>query len=244
MEWVGFDVAGELDTADRYGLLARMRDSGARRGVQLRGFALGSTVQLLLDGPRAEVGRAVAVTKMGTVQAAGYRGRSLTLGPTRRRPVARPASALVALHRGAGCPLANPWTSHRDLLGLRIAPFFDAAQWRIDPRWVHVEAGGRALPVREARERRPLAELLDTAGAVLGVLPADRTCFGLFVHLASRLGWTQKPIASALMVTPRRVRQLKRQPTRGLQAALLSVADERLGPPDRRRDTFGHSAGA
>lgn len=232
MEWVEFEVAGELDTAARYGLLERMRNAGGRRGVRMLGFSLGSTVRLLLQGPSHEVGQAVAVTKMGTVQAVSHRGGRVELGPTARRRVNDPSTALVELHRRKDrCPLTDPWSSHRDLLGLRHAAFFDPTGWHIDPRWVHVQAGGNALPVRPVRDRRPLDELLRTAGAVLGVLPADRACFGLFVQLAIQLGWQQKPIARALMVTPRRVRQLCRVPVRGKRAALLSLGDERLRAP-------------
>lgn len=232
MEWVEFEVHGELNTAQRYRLLDRVARAASRRSVRLLGFSVDTTVRLLLAGRPDPVGTTVAVTKMGTVQAAAHAGRALSLGETRRRRIFEPSRALVQLHRREGrCPLSDPWTSHRDLLGLRHAPFYDATAWHIDPRWVHVEAGGGALPIREAADLHPLDEVMKTAGAVLGVLPADRACFPLFVHLATRLGWEQKPIARALMVTPRRVRQLKARPARGLRAGLLSLADDRLRAP-------------
>lgn len=231
MECIEFDVTGTLDSQARYGLLQRLQHTAGRRDVQVRGFALGARIRLLLSGDEDGIAGAIAFTKMGTIQAEAHRNHPVYFGPTRRRAVWDASRALVELHRTEGCPLSDPWTSHRDLLGYRMAPFFDPSPWRLDPRWVHVQAGGLPLPQRHEDRRRPLADLLRTAGSVLGVVPADRACFGLFTHLASALGWRQDAIAAALMLTPRRIRQLKAVPEPRLHTALLCVADERLRAP-------------
>ena len=232
MECIEFDVTGTLDSLARYGLLHRLQHTAGRRGVQVRGFALGDRIRLLLAGDEDSIAGTVAFTKMGTIQAEAHRDRTVYFGPTKRTVVWDPARALVQLHQvREGCPLADPWTSHRDLLGFRVASFFDPSPWRLDPRWVHVKAGGLPLPQQPERDRRPLGELLRTAGSVLGVVPANRACFGLFTHLASALGWRQEAIAAALMLTPRRIRQLKAVHEPRLHTALLCAADERLRAP-------------
>ncbi len=107
--------------------------------------------------------------------------------------------------------LASPWSSHRDLLGFRRALFFDASvlEGRVNAWRVHEEIQGAELSmVTPDLSRRPLAHLLRVAAAVLGVLPTNRRCFGLFVRLGRLAGWKVREIAEALILTERRVRQL------------------------------------
>lgn len=227
MERVVFEVEGELGVAARYALLSRLYEASLRRGVEVMGFAIDRDVRLLLRGRPSCITDAVRFTKMGTVQSHARRARHLVLGPTRRDPVWDPYRALVQLHRTDGCPLGSPWTSHRDLLGYRRARFYDPGVWALDARWIHIQAGGDALPVRAVVEKRPLDELLRVAGAVLGVLPANRSCFGLFAQLASRLGHRSGDIADALMLTPRRIRQLRARPHPMVDTALICAGDPR-----------------
>jgi hypothetical protein len=70
--------------------------------------------------------------------------------------------------------------------------------------------------------------LLRVSAAVIGVLPSDRRCFRLFVHLARMAGWETVNLASALALTPRRVRQLAAEDEPDLPLALWAFDDPRL----------------
>jgi len=198
------------------------------------GFSVVDRALLLLEGTDAAVSSALAAIKVGTARAPNLPGG---LGLTRRIQVHDPIGALVAVH-GHGIegsdPLANPWSSHRDLMGFRVASFYDAAVWdgRIDPRLVHIRAGGRAMP-RDATAslelpRRDLHTCLRVSAAVLGVLPGSRCSMRLFAQLSRRAGQRQIDIASAALLTPRRIRQLEREPEPLLPVALRSLGDQRL----------------
>ncbi len=133
-------------------------------------------------------------------------------------------------------PLSTPWTSHRDLLQLRRAPFYDASvlEGRLDPRELHLACGGQPLPPGwppPPGEREALSLLLRVAGGVLGRMPADRRCFHLFVQLARVRGWHTRAIADALVLTRRRIRQITAEGVCGqkLDMALATLADPRLG---------------
>lgn len=232
MELVTFPL-GPASASVRYSLLARVHDGERARNVRLLGFAVGPDVQLLLEGTPDAVRATVTAAKVGTARASGGPPK---LGPSRFSTPSDGLSALVELHRdaGPGGPLATPWTSHRDLLGFRTAPFFDRRVWagRIDPRRVHVEAGGGPLPFGWPpdldADPADLGLVLRVAGAVLGVLPADRACFRLFAHMSRALGVRQLDVAAALSLTPRRIRQLVAEPEPALRVGLLALSDPRL----------------
>ena len=84
-----------------------------------------------------------------------------------------------------------------------------------------------AFTVRESR-RRGDGKQRQKQRILLGVLPADRRCFRLFVHLGNARGWSTQDLAAALALTARRVRQLKASPEPMLRVALMSLADPRL----------------
>lgn len=232
VELVTFPL-GPASASVRYGLLARLHEGGRARDVRLLGFSVGHEVRVLLEGPADAVRATVTAAKVGTARASGGPSR---LGPSRFRTPTDGLTALVDLHRepGPDGPLGNPWTSHRDLLGFRTAPFFDRRVWagRIDPRRVHVEAGGGPLPFGWPpdldADPADLGLVLRVAGAVLGVLPADRACFRLFAHMTRALGVRQLDVAAALSLTPRRIRQLVAQPEPALRLGLLALSDPRL----------------
>jgi hypothetical protein len=233
VERVDFEI-GPCAPAVRYGLLTRVRATADVREVRLLGFALTEQASFLLEGSPAAIASAVTAAKVGTVRAGSGPRR---LGPTERRPVGDAIAELVALHRTpvahGESPLASPWSSHRDLLGFRVAPFFDRRVWagRIDARLVHVLAGGGDLPRGWPPEPDAAADpavCLRVAGAVLGVLPADRVCFRLFAHLARASGVRQLDAAEALALTPRRLRQLTSQPEPLLPVARTVLGDHRL----------------
>ncbi|MCA9492790.1 MAG: hypothetical protein KC621_22810 [Myxococcales bacterium] len=232
MELVEMGMQGVWTAAARYALLERVRRQADARDLALVGFDVGRRVRLLLVGDGRAVRTLASGVRSGTVQALGS---TQTLGrPVYRRAV-DPKEALVALHAEAvepgTDPLGTPWSSHRDLLGYRSAPFFDAGWWagRVDPAWVHERCGGAALPPRRPRPAgRGLDLPLRVSAAVLGVLPADRRAFRLFSHLARWDGARQIDIADALMLTPRRIRQLQAEPEPRLRAAAMALADGRL----------------
>jgi len=223
----------------RYGILERLARSAKRLGVEVVAFGFGrGELRAVLEGRRNAITNVVRGVKVGTTRAALAWKTEVSFAPTLRWAVSRRglAEAVAWAHRapvdaGAIGPLASPWSSHRDLLGYRDAQFFDghALRERVDAGAVHALAGGGALPLAGASRTAPsLSLLLRLAAAVVGVLPADRRCFRLFVHLARRLGWRTRDLASALMLTGRRIRQLAtgREPL--VHVALLSLADPRL----------------
>lgn len=219
MERVSFAVGGEGSVAFRYAVLERAQRMCGAHGVALLGFRVDTRLTLLVEGARTAIGRALHGLKTGTARSDGVPGR---LGRTRR--VVRPPFALhdelVALHR-AEVPLESPWTSHRELLGLRDAGFVDRSVWhgRIDPRRVHLEAGGGPLPVGvpvplaprgRAARRAHIDRCLRVAAATLGVLPGDRRSMPLYAQLGRETRTPQIALADAVLLTPRRIRQLQR----------------------------------
>lgn len=230
MELVELDVAGGWDAAARYDVLDRVKRLADRRRVTFAGFDLSSRVRLLLGGPRPAITGLVSSLKSGTAQTS--RG-SHRLREERRQEVPVPARALAALHADAvagGEPLSTPWSSHRDLLGYRMASFFDPSWWagRVDPRGLHLVAGGGPLPSMPRPQRGSLDLSLRVSAATLGLLPADPGSFRLFAHLARWDGARQIDIAAALMLTPRRIRQLQSTPEPRLLRAATALGDPRL----------------
>lgn len=222
----------------RYPLLERARLLSERAGVELLAFGFAAdSVRLVVEGPEPAVRAFVKALKVGTVMAAAAHGVDLA-GRNDSRVRMGTFEAVAWAHRGpvedgAGDVLASPWSSHRDLLCLRSAAFFDATalRARVDARAMHAVLGGDPLP-----EGWPPADfhvdnlpiLLRVAGAVLGRLPADRRCFRLFVHLAKARGFRAAAVAAALSLTTRRVRQLLAEPEPLCDVALRCLADGRL----------------
>ncbi|MBW2258627.1 MAG: hypothetical protein JRI25_29115 [Deltaproteobacteria bacterium] len=215
----------------RYGILERLARSAGRLGVKVVAFGFGrGELRAVLEGGRDAITNVVR----------GVWKAEVSFAPTLRWNLhpRRLAEAVAWAHQapvdaGASGPLASPWSSHRDLLGYRDAQFFDghALRERVDTREVHALAGGGELPLarpRLGRTGESLSLLLRLAAAIVGVLPADRRCFRLFVHLARQLGWGTSDLARALMLTGRRIRQLAtgREPL--VRVALRSLADPRL----------------
>lgn len=222
----------------RYGVLCRISAACERQGVRWLAFALGAKeLRMVLGGPERAISNVLRGVKVGTVRASASSGVPLRWSETARDEV--PTSVALEepiawahrlpLEAGLSDPLASPWTSHRDLMGYRSAPFFDLCL-DIDADAVHARCGGRSLPEPAAPPGgfESLSTLLRVAGGVLGVLPNDRRCFGLFVHLARERGWRTKELASALMLTGRRIRQLAATDQPRLELALAALGDPRL----------------
>jgi len=220
----------------RYGLLERLNRTASERGVEVLAFGLGrEEVRLMLRGDDAAVLNVVRGTKVGTQRAVEWAGGDLWFGETRREVVDEVEEAVAWCHRlpvdeGAAGPLASPWTSHRDLLGWRRAEFFDAERLRalVDVAQVHRRLGGHDRPARRYRgpKREPLNALLRVAAAVRGTLPTDKRSWGVFCQLARARGWDAQEVGRALMLSPRRVRQLCE-----VREPMLRVAIRTLGDP-------------
>lgn len=230
------------ELTERYELLERVRASCDRHRVDFLAFRLTERrLEVVLDGKPESVQRALVGLRRGVAHAFGRRGRALRLQVAAGEPIYDLHATLVELHRptvdgtpdATLDPLVSPWTSHRDLMALRRAPFIDGdlAAARVDARQVHLEAGGGSLPPGwppDASSRVSLELLLRVASAVLGVLPADRRSFSIFAHLARRAGYRVSTIAEALTLTPRRIRQFLAEDPDLLPAAITTLADPRL----------------
>ncbi|MFT4623457.1 MAG: hypothetical protein ACI8PZ_002113 [Myxococcota bacterium] len=225
----------------RYDLLSRLGRCAERQGASLLAFGFsGPQVRFVVEAADAQsVTNLLRGLRIGTGRAA----RSWNM------PLGRPYSEwsafgegqllprVVWAHRGpltegAESALASPWSSHRDLMGLREMSSFDpsALVARVDPAIVHARVGGRALPELRPQlaERPDLFSILRVAAGIRGVLPADRKCYRLFVHLARYAGWSTDAIAEMLDRTRRRVRQLhaEGEPLRAI--GVVCLADPRL----------------
>lgn len=220
----------------RYGLLRRLAASAADRDATLLAFGIGDhEVRLVLEADPQTAYHLVRGVKAGTSRAARSWDVVVMWGDTTVREVAEDRLALeVAWCHRVGDdpdPLATPWTSHRDLLGYRHADFFDPIplRARVDALDVHRRAGGAPLPSRATSvDDAGLNGLLRVAAAVLGVLPANRRCFRLFVHLARAAGYRTPELARALQLTGRRIRQLAQGDEPLLPLAMAHLDDPRL----------------
>lgn len=223
----------------RYALLDRIAACAHRREVALLAFGLGGdALRLVVEGEPESRNNLVRGVKVGTVRQVSAVGERLLFVETLREPARGGVhGAVVRAHRlpmlhGASGPLDSVWSSHRDLLGFRRAPFFDPAVVRrqVVPARVHEALGGGALPEGWPPQtgQFPLPLLLRVAAAVVGTVPADPRCYATFVQLARTHGHATADIARALAVTPRRVRQLGQVPAAMVPAAARSLADDRL----------------
>ena len=226
----------------RYSFLERLAKCAEKNGVTILAFGIGDfDVRLVLEGGDDQIRNTIRGLKVGTTRAAKSWGVHMVWGQTMRWMWPRDAAleAAVAwahsapLDSGAHGPLSSPWSSHRDLLMFRRARFYDASvlDGRVDPRLVHKMVGGSPLPKGwppSPDQRESLSLLLRVAASVLGVLPADRRCFQLFVHLALTRGWASLDVAGALCLTDRRIRQLRGVEEPLLPTALVALGDSRL----------------
>lgn len=224
-----------LSTADRHALLQRIQRASRQREATLLAFGLGNNeVRLIFEGSLDACEQVLRAVKIGTVRTVRRRQPSFDSLPhaLSRLGANELAEAVAWCHTPVPVddPLAWPWSSHRDLLGLRDAAFFDARtlRRRVSARRVHSLAGGGSLPRRTRLKRVGLNTLLRAAAAVLGRLPADPKSFAIFVQLAKELGYATGELARALNLTTRRVRQLAAQPHPMTSVAALYLVDERL----------------
>ncbi|MCB9682847.1 MAG: hypothetical protein H6733_15375 [Alphaproteobacteria bacterium] len=220
----------------RYALIRRLAASARSHDVLVLAFGLGAQeLRLVLEGDAVAQANVVRGTKAGTCRVSRSVGRPLVWGDTVCDDIAEAelTSAVAWCHDvdGDADPLQNAWTSHRDLMGFRQSDFYDPAVLgdRVDPQDVHARAGGGSLPSgRVTEDGSGLDHMMRVSAAVLGVLPADRRCFRLFVHLARERGWQTAELARALMLTGRRIRQLAQGDEPLLDVAQAHLADRRL----------------
>ena len=150
-------------------------------------------------------------------------------------------------------PLAWPFSSHRDVFGLRCADWFSPAgilsrlDQKLDGRWLHRKAEGRPpVPVLDAPvlQKHPVEDMAIMARAVASVFGisedelADRTdrafeARSCLVSVARWHGWHAASIARFLEKSPRQVQRLGRDDTPSVRAALATLRDPRLRPTGR-----------
>ncbi|MGC6492262.1 MAG: hypothetical protein ACON5B_05415 [Myxococcota bacterium] len=126
-------------------------------------------------------------------------------------------------------PHTTPWSSYRDLMGLRFAGFFnpEVTRARLDTR--ELEFGGHHPSIGQPATRRPgLQTILVQVAHVLGVSNHDRRAFGLFAQVGRRLGFRPKMLADALLLTTRRIRQLNARPHPHLHDAMTVIEQARV----------------
>ena len=216
-----------LGPSFRYDALRRIGRCARERGVLVLAFGFAADeLRLVLEGEPPAIQEAIRGLKVGTIRASIRWGLRLRTGDCWRSQVVDLLEAVVWAHRGpieAGATevLGSPWSSHRDLLGYRRSDFYDrrVLVHRVDPARVHRAFGVSPLRVPRPGARPDLSLQLRVAAAIRGVLPADRRCFRLFVHLARSRGVTNGEIADALQLTARRIRQLASEPEPDLTVA-------------------------
>jgi hypothetical protein len=217
---LGVQFAADAEIA-RHALVAAV--SRVRGSAELVAFGFGPTrLHLVLDGDDAAVAHMLG--RVGR----SVRHRQGVRAPLLLRPGVELLPAVAEAHRavlelGVLCPLDSPWSSHRDAMGYRRSPWYDAnVLGDLDRRALHALAGGRALaegwPLA-APPREPLDVLFNVACEVHGHLPGDRRAFPLFAQLAREQGWRPLDVAGALRLTRRRVHQLLHVPQPGLDVA-------------------------
>ncbi len=213
---------GREADAVRYALLSRFsRALGGRAHLLAYGFG-SSALHLVVEGEPDAVRAGIGRIRCSVAHRVGVHA-ALDLRPPDDLIDAVAEAHRAATELGDPCPLASPWSSHRDVLGYRTCPFYDpTGVTQLDRRELHARAGGRPLPrgwtVPAAREE-PLNVLFTVACEVQGHLPGDRRAFPLFAQLARERGWRPCDVASALRVTPRRVHQLYNVPRQHLDVA-------------------------
>lgn len=216
----------------RYELLERIAAATSSRGIAILGFGLGADrLRLVVDGDEAALDAAIHGVRSATSRQVRRDGKDLVWGETRRGALVESelTDAVLWAHAAVeGDSLASPWTSHRDLLGFRKADFFDAATaaQRVDV--TRLPTAQLSAATAATRADLQIQGVLRVAAGVRGVLPADRSCFRLFVHLGRMLGFDTEELARALALTARRIRQLAAEGEPMLHSALACFADPRL----------------
>jgi hypothetical protein len=146
-------------------------------------------------------------------------------------------------------PLSWALSSHRDVNGLRAAPWFSPARVfahmddQHDFAWLHRTAHGsmplpaRADPVRREWPVESFEILWRTVGAVYGLTDSQmrapkrgasaRHCLAALAHW---LGWTQAEIAHAIGWDERRPQRISLEPSAQMVSALTMLTDPRLRP--------------
>jgi hypothetical protein len=147
-------------------------------------------------------------------------------------------------------PLAWPFSSHRDVYGLRCADWFSPAgilsrlDEKLDARWLHRKAEGRppVPPLDEpVLEKHPIEDITIIARAVASVFgiaehelgdATDRAfeARSCLVSVARWHGWRAPSIARFLDKSPRQIRRLRRVDTPAVRAVLATLRDARLRP--------------
>ena len=147
-------------------------------------------------------------------------------------------------------PLAWPFSSHRDVYGLRFAEWFSPARIlsrldeKLDLRWLHRKAEGRP-PVpsldEPVLEKHPVEDMAIMARAVASVFGISQDELGdatdrafearsCLVSVARWHGWRAPSIARFLKKSPRQIRRLARVDTPPVRAVLATLRDARLRP--------------
>ena len=224
----------------RYELIERLWRAAKKQRVEIAAWGIcGSELRAVMYGSDDAVKNVMRGVRVGTVRSAQRYGVCLRSGSSDRWLVSGVdiAPRIVWAHRGDrpndADPLEERWTSHRDMMGIRHPVGWGCLMPRtLEQRMrIHVALGGGAWP-SECTRRTPsgvqLGQLLRAASSVLGVLPGDRRGFRLFVHLARASGWTTRPIAGALCLTRRRVRQLAAETETLCDIAAYYLTDQRL----------------
>lgn len=219
----------------RYALLDRIARAARRRAGRLVAFGIDDNgLRLVLDATPCGVEAIVHGVRSGTSRTlAGRRASLVWTGAD--TAIVRLGTTLDAIAWAHGAqhrdPLLDPWTSHRDWLGLRRAPFFDPDVRAFhDPRDVAIACGSAppvVEPIRVPPRTSPV-RLMKVAGAVHGRLSADRRCFGLYTHLARAAGRPAHAIADDLQLSRRRIHQMLQETEPLLPAAAAHLVEPRL----------------
>jgi len=235
------------NTRDRHHFLRLARRLGQRRGARVLAFRLSERwASLLVSGAERDLRHLVRLLQSGYGVWRYHQGDPMQWRIPVRVPLphGRAAAAQIAdvLHAsGGGDPLRHRWSSLRDGLGLREAPWFDAC-WlkRREPRALYRAAGGRGgLPegaVGRAIYEAPGAPAPPRWAIVLAAvevstgLPADtRSVRSLRARVAWEVGWPVDDLALQIGVqVPAVRRSLRRAPEAAVIRALRHLHDPRL----------------
>lgn len=235
---LGVDAEALRSPTVRYDVIQRLIRACEQHGVVLLAFGLGvDELRAVVDADTEAIDRLITIFKRSACRCARMVVPTFAWGHVYRdeagsREVEEAVAWAHTVPWNERGPLANPWTSHRDLMGVRRTDFdLGPLLERVDPARVHRLAGGAKAASPRALPRRPaLTWLLRVAADVLGLLPSDRRCFRLFVHLGKDRGWRNPELARALALTERRIRQLSAASEPALSLALGALRDPRVTP--------------
>jgi hypothetical protein len=231
---------------DRRYLMNHANRLACRWGVRMRAFRLGTRwAAILAEGEPDDLGNWGRLVQSGYGVWRYHRLDPIQwLDAVRVRVPDEPTARRVAdtLHRGLEPdPLLIPWSSLRDALGLRRAPWFDG-EWLMQRGAVAVyeAAGGTRLPERAALSkpyggwgslpaRDPWPQLGAAIAAATGRDPDGRGLKALRVQVAWARGWSLGEVAETLGVQLNAVRRALRKDLReDVDRALLHLEESRL----------------